>query len=186
MEATNPATYGTSYLLTSKTGSQSWWRPQIKGQNVDEQVCFLGFIKVISSHFHDNNEYWLLRQTVSFLWLSRLNTSLNTLQGITLMYSLFSPSVLYFPSFPFTTYSFRFRYPHTHIVDGWQLTGCIMLRTLHSARIAYTTATVSSILLTAPNHVTPQTYWRSSAFVISSTQHYSIRQRCIGIDGFND
>jgi len=41
MKATNPATYKTSYLLTSKTGSQSWWRPQIKGQNVDEQVCFL-------------------------------------------------------------------------------------------------------------------------------------------------
>jgi len=30
--------YGKVYLLTSETGSQCWWRPQIRGQNVDK-VC---------------------------------------------------------------------------------------------------------------------------------------------------
>jgi len=28
--------YGTVYLLTSETGSQSWWRPQMGGRNVDK------------------------------------------------------------------------------------------------------------------------------------------------------
>ena len=38
--ATNRATYGTVYLLMSETVSQSWWRPQFGGRNVDKQVCF--------------------------------------------------------------------------------------------------------------------------------------------------
>jgi len=33
--ATYCATYVTVYLLTSETGSHSWWRPQMGGRNVD-------------------------------------------------------------------------------------------------------------------------------------------------------
>ena len=34
--ATNWAMSGTCYLLTSETKSQSWWRPQLRGQNVNK------------------------------------------------------------------------------------------------------------------------------------------------------
>jgi len=45
-KTTNWATYGTSsYILTTATGSQSWWRLPTWSQNVDNKVCYFGCLQ---------------------------------------------------------------------------------------------------------------------------------------------
>jgi len=44
--ATSWATYGTnSYILTTATGSQSWWRLPTWSRNVDNKVCYFGCLE---------------------------------------------------------------------------------------------------------------------------------------------
>ena len=47
IEMTEATNCGTSYLLMSETGSQSWWRSQIRDRNVDKTSMFLDSLKVI-------------------------------------------------------------------------------------------------------------------------------------------
>jgi len=50
---TNWATSGISYLLTSETGSQSWWRTQLRGRNVDRSMLFrLCIRQYLTSVYH--------------------------------------------------------------------------------------------------------------------------------------
>ena len=52
-----------------------------------------------------------------------------------------------------------------------------LLRLLPSARIAYAAAAAAaSLMLTAINHVTLKTYWRSYASVVSSVHCYGVWQ----------
>jgi len=52
--ATSWATYGTSfYILTTGTGSQSWWRLPTWSRNVDKQYVVFGCIRVINIDVHN-------------------------------------------------------------------------------------------------------------------------------------
>ena len=59
--ATSWATYGTSfYILTTGTGSQSWWRLPTWSRNVDKQYVIFGCIRVINKviEFKGGNFFW--------------------------------------------------------------------------------------------------------------------------------
>ena len=63
--ATSWATYGTSfYILTTGTGSQSWWRLPTWSRNVDKQFVVFGCIRVINIVFVST--WWNFSQNLCY------------------------------------------------------------------------------------------------------------------------